>query len=126
MINTWVSGNISSAVLTNSSWRWGVGMWAIIYPVMVLPVVLVLFLAHRRAKKLEDMSNYKTPFQMYGPAKLMVALFWQLDVIGIILIIACLGCILVPFTLASDGAPSWPQAHIIAPIVVGFLLEQPP
>lgn len=122
LINSWVSGNIAAAVLATSSWRWGVGMWAIIYPVMVLPVILVLFLAHRRAKKLEDMSNYKTPFQTYGPLQLLVALFWQLDVIGIILIIASLGLILVPFTLAGDGAQSWAQAHIIAPMVIGFLL----
>ena len=32
VINTWVSGNIATAVLGATTWRWGVGMWAIIYP----------------------------------------------------------------------------------------------
>jgi SIT family siderophore-iron:H+ symporter-like MFS transporter len=32
LINTWISGNITSAVLHATSWRWGLGMWAIIYP----------------------------------------------------------------------------------------------
>lgn len=31
LINTWVSGNISNAVLATTDWRWGIGMWGIIY-----------------------------------------------------------------------------------------------
>lgn len=31
LINTWVSGNISTAVLNTTNWRWGIGMWGIIY-----------------------------------------------------------------------------------------------
>lgn len=32
VINTWVSGNITAAVLTESTWQWGIGMFGIIYP----------------------------------------------------------------------------------------------
>lgn len=32
VINTWVSGNVAASVLAATTWRWGVGMWAIIYP----------------------------------------------------------------------------------------------
>lgn len=31
-INTWVSGNVTSSVLGVTTWRWGIAMFAIIYP----------------------------------------------------------------------------------------------
>lgn len=30
-INTWVSGDVTEAVLEATTWNWGIGMWAIIY-----------------------------------------------------------------------------------------------
>lgn len=79
-------------------------------------------MAHRRAKKHEDLTNYRTPYQMLGPFKLIIALFWQLDVISIILIVAALGCLLVPFTLTNSYAQGWNQIHIYVPLIFGFLL----
>lgn len=83
-------------------------------------------MAHRRAKKHDDLSNFRTPYQMLGPLKLAVALFWQLDVISIILIVAALGCLLVPFTLTdtsfAGGQQSWVQVHILLPLILGVLL----
>lgn len=78
-------------------------------------------MAHRRAKRHEELSAYRTPYQMLGPVKLITGLFWQLDVISIILIVAALGCLLVPFTLA-DSSGGWNQVHIIVPLVIGFCL----
>ena len=31
IINTWISGDVSEAVLSVASWRWGIGMWGIIF-----------------------------------------------------------------------------------------------
>lgn len=94
-------------------------MWAIIYPVSTIPLIAALWSAHRRAKKAGDLSGYKTPYQMFGAKRLTVALFWQLDVIGIILLIAVFGLILVPFTIAGGIKTQWQTAHVIAPLVVG-------
>ncbi|KAL1310483.1 hypothetical protein AAFC00_000773 [Neodothiora populina] len=122
IINTWVSGDVTSSVLSVTSWKWGVGMWAIIYPFMALPLVLSLLFASQRAKKSGDLANYKTPYQQYGLKKVVVGLFWQLDVIGIILMIATFALILVPFTLAGGASSTWGRAHIIAPLVIGICL----
>ncbi|KAJ9115780.1 hypothetical protein QFC24_006888 [Naganishia onofrii] len=122
-INTWVSGDITSAVLSATTWNWGVGMWAIIYPVCTLPLLFMLFLAQHRAHRAGTLRDYKSPFAHYGAVGLVKELFWQLDVIGIILMIAVFALILVPLTLAGGvaaGAATWRQAHIIAPLVVGF------
>ena len=32
LINTWVGGDIATAVLKVTSWRWGIAMFAIIFP----------------------------------------------------------------------------------------------
>lgn len=121
LINTWVSGNVSEAVLNATTWRWGIGMWAIIYPVCSLPLLFALWHSSRKARKSGALDNYTTPFRQLGPVKLLIELFWQLDVIGIILMIAVFALILVPLTLAGGTTTRWHEAHIIAPLVIGIL-----
>jgi SIT family siderophore-iron:H+ symporter-like MFS transporter len=55
----------------------------------------------------------------WGPV--LVDLFWRLDVIGIILIIAVFALILVPLTTAGGFASSWTAAHVLAPLIVGIV-----
>ncbi|OLN96698.1 Siderophore iron transporter 1-like protein 2 [Colletotrichum chlorophyti] len=121
IINTWVSGNISAAVLTDSTWQWGIGMWCIIYPVCALPLIISLTIVNRRAKRQGLLDNYRSPFRVLGFKGFMIDLFWRLDVIGIILVIAIFALILVPFTIAGGFETSWREAHVIAPLVVGIL-----
>ncbi|PVI04719.1 siderochrome-iron transporter-like protein Sit1 [Periconia macrospinosa] len=121
IINTWVSGDVAAAVLAHSTWRWGVGMWCIIYPACALPLILSLSWVGHKAKKSGDLDQYKTPLQIWGWKKLAVGLFWQLDVIGIILLIAVFGLILVPLTLAGGLSSKWHSGSIIAPLVIGIL-----
>lgn len=121
IINTWVSGSVTSAVLGETTWNWGIGMWALIYPVCALPLLISLSLVGRRARKAGSLNTYKSPYQLLGPRRLIMELFWQLDVVGIILLIAIFGLILAPFTLAGGQANQWRSAHIIAPIVIGII-----
>ncbi|KAL2072411.1 hypothetical protein VTL71DRAFT_11754 [Oculimacula yallundae] len=126
IINTWVSGDVTQAVLKATTWRWGIGMWCIIYPVCALPLMLALFLAGRRARKNGVLESYKSTFQMLGGKRLAAELFWQLDVIGIILLIAVFALILVPLTLAGgstevNATSKWHTAHILAPLIIGVL-----
>ncbi|OAX79923.1 hypothetical protein ACJ72_05755 [Emergomyces africanus] len=120
LINTWVSGDVTNSVLGTTTWQWGIGMWAIIYPVCCLPLIGSLFLVHRRAKKDGALLKYKSPYQLLGARQLAVTLFWQLDVIGIILLIAVFALILVPFTLAGGVETQWQKAKVIAPLVIGI------
>ncbi|KAG6026265.1 hypothetical protein E4U19_002683 [Claviceps sp. Clav32 group G5] len=121
IINTWVSGDISSAVLAGPGWKWGIAMWAIIMPVCALPLIGSLMVVTRRAKRQGLLGDYKTAFKQLGFRNLAIELFWLLDVIGIILIIAVLDLILVPFTIAGGESSKWGEAHIIAPLVIGIL-----
>jgi SIT family siderophore-iron:H+ symporter-like MFS transporter len=120
IINAWVSGNIADAVLGATTWKWGIGMWCIIYPICALPLIISLMVVGRRAKKQGRLSNYRSSFELLGFKNLAIELFWLLDVIGIILLIAVFALILVPFTLAGGAHTEWRTAHIIAPLVIGI------
>ncbi|EEH35469.2 siderophore iron transporter 1 [Paracoccidioides lutzii Pb01] len=109
LINTWVSGDVTSAVLASTTWRW----------VCCLPLIVSLFMVHRKAKKTGALQEYKSPYQLLGARQLAIALFWQLDVIGVILLIAVFALLLVPFTLAGGVTPQWETGKVIAPLVIG-------
>ncbi|KAB5566406.1 siderochrome-iron transporter [Coniochaeta sp. 2T2.1] len=121
IINTWVSGDIAAAVLRVTTWRWGIGMWCIIYTVCALPLLVSLMIVGRRAKKMGKLSDSKSSFQTLGWKAFLVDLFWRLDVVGIILMIAVFALILVPLTIAGGFKNQWKTAHVIAPLVVGVL-----
>lgn len=84
--------------------------------------MLSLYLVSRRAKKAGSLDAYKSPYQLLGFRQLAVGLFWQLDVVGIILLIAVFALILVPFTIAGGVELQWKTAKVIAPLVVGVLM----
>ncbi|SPQ26752.1 8d9a960b-0e8a-4734-8f53-5ec0d10c0c68 [Thermothielavioides terrestris] len=121
IITTWVSGNISQAVLGVTSWRWGVGMWCIIYSVCAMPLILSLAIVGHRARKQGAMEKYGEALKNRPWGPFLVDLFWRLDVIGIILIIAVFALILVPLTTAGGFASSWTAAHVLAPLIVGIV-----
>lgn len=102
IINTWISGNVTAAVGTN--WKWGISMWSFIFPLACIPLVCCLLHMRYLAGKTEEWKVFKqrkTKFQELGPVGFAKFLFWRLDVIGLILLVAALGCLLVPITLAG-------------------------
>ena len=109
----------------------------------ILPLLFTLLHVSRRAERNGALAAYKSPFEQLGTAKLAVALFWQLDVIGIVLVIASkfsyilssrsyhsfdasilflvFALVLVPFTIAGAVKDQWQSAHII--VMIGKFLH---
>ncbi|KAL4790681.1 major facilitator superfamily domain-containing protein [Aspergillus venezuelensis] len=116
IINTWIGGNLTDSVLKVTTWRWGIGMFTIIFPVCSIPLLFTLLYGHWKAK---NDSSYKSPTRLYSPKQLAIQIFWRMDVIGIVLLIAVFALILVPFTLAGGSHEQWKKAKIIAPLVMG-------
>ena len=122
LILTWISGNVSEAVLSVTDWRWGIGMWCIIYPVCASPLIISLMMLGRRAARRQGSkpSDGVTNAVRNLPWRLFLAyLFWRLDVIGVILMIAVFSLILVPMTIAGGFEASWTAAKVLAPLIVG-------
>lgn len=123
IINTWISGNLVSAV--GSKWSWGIAMWAIIFPVVCTPLMLCLTHMHYRASKsgqLAELRNEDSHYKRLGLYGFLKYLFFKLDIVGLFLLVAVLALILVPFTLAGGVTAEWGKAKIIAPLCVGFCL----
>ncbi|KAG9500814.1 ferrioxamine B transporter [Fusarium musae] len=121
IINTWVSGDVAEAVLGATTWRWGIGMWCIIYPVCSLPLIISLLVVGHRAKKAGHLVGYRSSFQQLGFNKLTLELFWLLDIVGVILLIAVFALLLVPLTIAGGFESKWSDPQVVAPLVIGFV-----
>ncbi|KAJ5247752.1 hypothetical protein N7468_002735 [Penicillium chermesinum] len=121
LINTWISGNITAAVLEKAGWRWGIGMWCIIYSVCSIPLLWMLFYTSRRVQKSGALANHPSALRSLGAQRLATNLFHQLDVIGIVLMIAIFGFILAPLTIAGGAQSQWKSPSITLPLAFGVL-----
>lgn len=123
IINTWVSGDVSSAL--GDRWSWAIGLWAFVFPLACVPLICCMIHMRYLAGKTEDWKQFKqrkTKFQELGFAGFMSYLFWELDIIGLILLEVSLGCTLVPLTLAGGMKSKWQKGNIIAPLVIGVVI----
>ncbi|CAO3641538.1 unnamed protein product [Cunninghamella echinulata] len=121
LINTWVSGNITALIMDSSHWKWGVGIWAAIIPVVAIPIYLSLFLTARKAKRQGKLDNVQSIFTGKNVWENTVILFWHFDVIGLLLIAAILCLVLIPLTIAGGTSSRWGHADVISMLVIGFL-----
>ncbi|CAD6628984.1 BJ4_G0000090.mRNA.1.CDS.1 [Saccharomyces cerevisiae] len=125
IINTWIAGNITSRANPVVNWSWDVGMWAFIFPLSCVPIVLCMLHMQWRARKTPEwhaLKGQKSYYQEHGFIKILKQLFWMLDVVGVLLMGCSLGCILVPLTLAGGVKTTWNDSRLIGPFVLGFVL----
>ncbi|RCK59046.1 Siderophore iron transporter ARN1 [Candida viswanathii] len=126
LINTWAGGDVMASVRAKYSWQWGIGMYAFIFPLSCVPLLACLTHMTIRARKLEEWKQLNREisqeFKKSNIGKLLVSLFWEVDLVGMILIMVSLCCILIPFTIAGGVRAQWQRAAIIVPLVIGVLL----
>ncbi|KAK0617469.1 hypothetical protein B0T14DRAFT_590171 [Immersiella caudata] len=133
-----VNGFIAQAFVDN--WRWGLGMFAILVPVLLLPAIFTLYTMQRRGERLGMVTmaaskrvrtgadEAKTPAA--AAPKATAARWFQMlrqglidiDIIGLIILGFAFSLILLPFTLASRSPGGWANGGIIAMLVLGFVL----
>jgi MFS family permease len=116
----WAGPEVGQAILNNQGWRWGYGIWAIILPIVFIPLALVLFLNQRRAKK----NGYAIPNVFRGQSAVQVLknLWFDLDFFGLLLFAAGISLVLLPLTLAQSAKGKWGNASMIAMLVVGVVI----
>lgn len=147
VINVWVSGNITQSLLGSknenaSNWRWGIGastasplprlngpvadrlallpgMFAILTPVLALPIMFILGYTMRQTKqqKADEVAARAAPAAS-GPqqslAQKALSIFWQLDVIGLLLLVAGFGMVLVTVTIANGKGSQWSDGALVS------------
>ncbi|CDO70201.1 hypothetical protein BN946_scf184942.g1 [Trametes cinnabarina] len=127
IINAFIGSNVSTQVLEHSTWRWGYGMFAILIPASLSPLIVTLFWAENKARKL-GLVKAAAPGPDLEP-KVQIPLIrriWtvceQLDVVGLALLGTAVALILLPLTLAQNAKNRWDNPSMIAMIVVGCVL----
>lgn len=126
IIIPWMYGNVVQDVGAEEHWSWGVGMWAFILPLANIPLACCMAYLYWKVYKnnrLQEVIGLNTKkIREKGFFSFMLDIFWKLDILGILLLAVCLGCILTPLTLAGGAKKTWKTAHIIVPIVIGGCL----
>ncbi|BEI81736.1 hypothetical protein CcaverHIS002_0208960 [Cutaneotrichosporon cavernicola] len=139
VLNGFVAGLITADIRALSmdngqGWRWGFGMFAIIVPAAVGPAIVVMFWGHHRAKKLGALSLASSSYtrrrilegESAAPQRTWketaIWIFWEGDVIGLILFAFAFGLILAPPTLEPITNGGYKAASLIAMFVVGGLV----
>ncbi|KAI9150017.1 Siderophore iron transporter 1 [Paramyrothecium foliicola] len=119
LLSTWVSGTITSAVLRRSTWRLGLGMWAAIFPVSSLPLLVTLYCVERHPRAQEIENDGKNSLQKLGWRRSCRRLFHQIDVIGLVFLVAAFSLVLAPLTSAGGTISHWRDPTIVTTLAVG-------
>jgi MFS family permease len=114
---TWAGPEVFNSLLQNTSWRWGYGIWAIILPVVFMPLAVSLWMNQRRARKLG--LDVPSPFRGRTIGAVFQNLWYDLDVFGLLLLAAGIALVLLPLTLAPNASGQWGNPSMIAMLVIG-------
>lgn len=116
---TWIGGPLATAFLNGPGFRWGFGTFAIIEPLVTLPIFALFVINCRKAKAAGFVSLRKSGRTLWQSLKHYAIEF---DLAGLLLIIAGLALFLLPFSLYSYQSAGWQSPMIISMIVIGGLL----
>lgn len=130
LITTFANAQISKAFIPDN-WRWGLGMFAIIMPVCLLPAIITLYTMQHKAKKMGMVSMgdsglaRKQGVEVKGVKHYMALAYSaaiEMDLIGLLLLGVSFSLILLWLDLAPEADNSWSNPSMIAMPVIGFVL----
>lgn len=117
LVTVWVGAPIANSLLAHTTWRWGYGIWTIVLPVAFLPLALALSLNMRKAMKLGQLPP--SPWKGQTFVGVVKNVWYELDVMGLLLLSAAFSLILIPCTLAQRARDGWKNGSMIAMVVIG-------
>ncbi|KAI1849761.1 hypothetical protein JX265_008099 [Neoarthrinium moseri] len=115
LITTFIGPPIARAFYEQSSWRWGFAFSAILFFVLSLPILTILMLNARKARRL---GLLKKKTKKRWTLEYLQDSLKEYDVIGVLLVTAGLTMVFVPFSL---GTRAEDQAGL-AVLVTGLVL----
>ncbi|PNY24610.1 Ferrichrome-type siderophore transporter [Tolypocladium capitatum] len=123
IVNTWISGSVTSAVLSVTTWRWGIGMWCIIYPIASMPLLITLYSVDRRVSmpKGGTPDGFRPTMTLLSLGNAPGGLLHQLDAVGLVTLVSAFSLILAPLTIVGGTVSHWRNPGIIASLVIGFI-----
>ncbi|KAG8793831.1 hypothetical protein FRC12_001461 [Ceratobasidium sp. 428] len=122
IINAFAGSEVSASVMApgGPGWRWGYGMFAVLVPVTIFPLIATLGWAQHKAQTqglVQPGSNVqRTRFQKIADV------FAEIDIFGLLILAGGVACVLLPLTLAAKAKGGWHNPSMIAMLTVGPIL----
>ncbi|OQO05810.1 hypothetical protein B0A48_09905 [Cryoendolithus antarcticus] len=115
----WITGPLATAFLDGPGFRWAFAAFAIITPVISLPLYILLQWNYHKAVKAGRMPQHDSGRTVLQSIKYYAV---EYDAFGLLLICGGLALFLLPFSLYSYQAEGWQSPMIICMIVFDALL----
>ncbi|KAK2740111.1 MFS siderochrome iron transporter 1 [Myotisia sp. PD_48] len=115
----WIGGPLAASFVKGPGFRWGFGVFAILTPVVTIPLFALFTWNYYKAKKAGLIRTVPSNRTFLESAKYYAIEF---DVIGLILLSGGLALFLLPFSLYSYQTDGWRSSMIICMIIFGGLL----
>ncbi|KND86891.1 Siderophore iron transporter mirB [Tolypocladium ophioglossoides CBS 100239] len=119
IVTTWIGGPMANSVLAGPGWRWGFGVWAIVTPVVVLPLVALFGWNQHKAKEQGLSPESSTRCLSLSSIRDFAI---EVDLIGLLLLAGGMALFLLPFALWQYQDQGWRSPMIICMIIFGGLL----
>lgn len=123
IINTWISGSMTSAVLSITTWRWGIGMWCFVYPICSLPLLLALrSVKHDPLIATNSIATWRrNTWSAFGYGNSTDRAEHPLDVLGLLFLVAGFSLILAPLSVIGSTVSHWRDPYVLTSLAVGIV-----
>lgn len=119
LITVWIYGPASYNILETIGFRWGFGIWAIVFPIICLPLFALFYLNQKKAER-QGLVTHQQSGRTFKES--FIYYCREFDVIGLLLISGGLALFLLTFSLYSYQANQWKSPLVICFFVFGGLL----
>nr|ANF07276.1 MFS transporter [Paecilomyces fulvus] len=109
----------AQSFLRMTTWRWAIGAFTLIMPVVFLPLAIVFKFYQRKAEK---MGLFKREDSGRTALQSLIHYIHEFDIVGAFLLIAAFVLFLLPFSLQTYGRVTYDSAAFIAMVVIGVCL----
>lgn len=119
LVTSWLFGPATEAIGRGIGWRWGMGIFAVVVPVVCCPLCGFLYYYQRKSQN-EDL----TPAPTSGLSLTERIIFYakEFDVVGLFILTLGLALFLLSLSLYSFEEEGWRSPMIICFVIIGGLL----
>ena len=123
LITTFTSGYFVQSMLDGPGWRWAFGIFAILHPLLNLPLIVLLMYYQRQA-----LNKGIVQIRKSGRTTMQSIKYYAIecDVVGLFLLITGLALFLLPFSLfpyqGLTLSEQWSSALVLSMLIIGFVL----